>query len=220
MRPAARLPGAGAPGGRLPRVAPGRPGRPEHRPARRPLVALREGTFGSEFAGLADCPACGEKTELTFRAADLMPAPLAADPPAELALRVDGRELRFRLPTSADLMEIDGLEPLAGRERLLARCLPAGRDHLPGEVIDAVLAKMAEADPLADIQLALTCPACGRTWQAGFDIVAFFWSEIQARVRGLLREVHSLASFYGWSEAEILALSPARRRLYLEMVGE
>jgi len=37
-------------------------------------------------------------------------------------------------------------------------------------------------------------------------------------VRRLLVEVHALASAYGWSEQEILSLSDARRRLYLEMV--
>jgi hypothetical protein len=32
-------------------------------------------------------------------------------------------------------------------------------------------------------------------------------------------DVHALASAYGWSEREILALSDTRRRLYLEMVS-
>lgn len=183
------------------------------------LLVLRELTFGAEFAGLADCPACGGNLELAFRAADLMPAP-APEPPTELELQIDGRDLRFRLPTSADLLDGGGVEPPAARrDRLLERCLLAGRDHLPDHVIDAVLARMTEADPLADIQFALACPACGHTWQSSFDIVAFFWREIHAWVRGLLREVHTLASAYGWSESDILALSPTRRRLYLEMVG-
>jgi hypothetical protein len=37
--------------------------------------------------------------------------------------------------------------------------------------------------------------------------------------RSLLAEVHSLARAYGWTESEILALSPQRRSTYLEMVG-
>jgi hypothetical protein len=35
----------------------------------------------------------------------------------------------------------------------------------------------------------------------------------------LLLEVHALASVYGWSERDVLNLSPRRRRLYLDMVG-
>jgi hypothetical protein len=33
-----------------------------------------------------------------------------------------------------------------------------------------------------------------------------------------LRDVHELASAYGWRESEILALSPQRRQAYLELV--
>ena len=52
-----------------------------------------------------------------------------------------------------------------------------------------------------------------------FDILSFFWGEIQICARRLLREVHALASAYGWTESEILSLSTTRRHAYLEMVG-
>jgi hypothetical protein len=52
-----------------------------------------------------------------------------------------------------------------------------------------------------------------------FDMLAYFWSEIQMGARRLLREIHVLASAYGWRESEILTLSAARRRAYLELVG-
>ncbi len=183
------------------------------------LLALREATFGAEFTALASCPACGAATELTFRASDLQ-APPAPAPPAELMLQIEGRDLRVRLPTSADLLAITRPDDLAAaRDQLLARCLLSDRNQVPEPVLDAVIAQMALADPLADIQLALRCAGCGHAWQAAFDIVSFFWREVHAWARGLLREVHTLAAAYGWHEADILALSPARRRLYLEMVG-
>lgn len=65
----------------------------------------------------------------------------------------------------------------------------------------------------------LTCPSCNHGWHALFDIVSFFWSEIQSWASRIMREVHLLASAYGWRETDILAMSPLRRRLYLEMVG-
>jgi hypothetical protein len=65
----------------------------------------------------------------------------------------------------------------------------------------------------------LTCPQCAHQWQAPLDIVSFLWSEVHAWAIRLLREIHELASAYGWSEAEILALSPWRRRAYLELVN-
>jgi hypothetical protein len=77
---------------------------------------------------------------------------------------------------------------------------------------------MEEADPLAAIQLALSCPECGYQWQATFDIESFFWSEINAWANRTLHEVHALASRYGWCERDILAMSPWRRQAYLNMV--
>jgi hypothetical protein len=49
--------------------------------------------------------------------------------------------------------------------------------------------------------------------------VTFFWKEIAAHAKRLLREVHILAAAYKWREADILAMNPNRRQYYLEMVG-
>ncbi len=90
---------------------------------------------------------------------------------------------------------------------------------LPAEVAEAVAQRMAEADPQADPQLAMHCPSCGHAWSAGLDIAAYLWAEVDAWARRTLREVHALASAYGWSEGEILALSAARRQAYLDLIG-
>ena len=176
------------------------------------LLALREMTFGSELTGVTDCPECGEKIELSFNCSDIRP-PAETEPPSELAVKSNGREVRFRLPTSADLLAVNS------PEQLLERCLLSGGDHLTENLRAAVGEKMSSADPMADIHLALNCPSCEHKWEAPFDIVAFLWREISAAARRLLREVHTLASAYGWTETEILALSPARRRTYLEIVN-
>jgi hypothetical protein len=195
------------------------------------LLALREWTFGPHLTSLAKCPGCGERLELNFDVADiraLPPAFLEAGvPEAEtLLLNVAGYEVRFRLPNSLDLTEVAaGGE--AGRQTLFERCLLAVRRNgraarmhrLPAEVISAVAARMGQADPQAEVHLALTCPACGCNWQPLFDIVSFFWSEINSWAHRILYEVHTLASAYGWREADILAMSQARRQLYLEMVS-
>ena len=77
---------------------------------------------------------------------------------------------------------------------------------------------MALVDPQADVQLALSCPACGQQWRATFDVVSFLWDELDAWARRLLREVHTLASAYHWREADILAMSRWRRQYYLDLV--
>jgi hypothetical protein len=90
---------------------------------------------------------------------------------------------------------------------------------LPETVLSAAAAFLAAADAQADVQLAVSCAGCGHGWTALFDIVSFFWSELEAWALGILREVHTLASAYGWREADILALSPARRLSYLQLVS-
>ena len=92
--------------------------------------------------------------------------------------------------------------------------------ELPKEIVAAAIEKIAEVDPQAEITLAVTCPQCGRRAQASFDIVSFFWREVEAFVVRILREVHVLASAYGWDEDRILNMSATRRRCYLEMVEQ
>jgi hypothetical protein len=191
------------------------------------LFAVRERTFGPELTGLLDCPACANRLEITMQTGNLCgPPPVDSSEP--FTLGIDGYELRFRLPNSFDLAAVTGATDAQGISRdLLGRCVESARcdesaiafDQLPAGVIDAVIERMSQADPRMEIEIGLRCPACGNAWQVLFDIASFLWGELCARAQRLLREVHTLASAYGWREAEILALSPQRRQSYLEMIG-
>jgi T4 bacteriophage base plate protein len=190
------------------------------------LLKLRAQTFGERLAGLSVCPQCSEQLEMDFAVADiLLPSP--ADIPPELTLITGDYRIVFRLPNSLDVVALGREETGPAAERwLLQRCIvEVSQGHearcvgeLPEEVIDAIASHMAEADPQAETALALTCPACGVQWRALFDIVAFFWREIDAWAMRILHEVHVLASTYGWSEQDILTLSPWRRQFYLELI--
>jgi len=191
------------------------------------LLTLREWTFGSQLVCVVACPSCGEPLELTFAAADLRAIP-EAEPMETLALSVTGYELGFRLPNSSDLAAVANYKDIAAiRQLLLERCLstvrhygePVSTDQLPADVVDTLVERMAQADPQADMQLALSCPRCDNQWQAAFDIESFFWSEINAWAQRILQEVHVLASAYGWREMDILSLSPWRRQFYLDRVS-
>ncbi len=204
------------------------------------LLALRRQVFGPQLAGLATCPRCGERLEFSLATADLsvagepagLPDPTgmdrAARPDQALALSAAGYQVRLRLLNSLDLLAIaDQSDPLAARQQLFERCVLEARrngasanpSQLPDQVVEAVAQRLAQADPQADVQLDLSCPACDQRWQVAFDIGSFFWSELNTWAQRILREVHSLASAYGWREADILAMSPGRRQLYLDMVG-
>ena len=77
---------------------------------------------------------------------------------------------------------------------------------------------MAQADPLAEVLVALQCPECGAAFDADLDPSGFVWEVLEARAAQTLREVDELARAYGWTEDVILGLAPARRTAYLEIV--
>ncbi|EXU69382.1 hypothetical protein Z951_04165 [Streptomyces sp. PRh5] len=128
-----------------------------------------------------------------------------------------------------------GHEPTAARARraLIARCIvsahrsgrPVPADRLPAaelpEPVQRRLAEAAErADPAADVTLSVACPECGEATRAELDIASYLWAELDHWARDLLLDVHLLATAYGWSEPQILALSPLRRRYYLELCAD
>ncbi|HWY03794.1 MAG TPA: hypothetical protein VNX60_09010 [Candidatus Acidoferrum sp.] len=171
-------------------------------------------SFGSRLQGWTSCAGCGEKVEFDLDANALM----TADGPEE-ALLVGGE--RFRLPTSRDLEKVMAAsDAKAAAIRLIERCAVSASGALAwsDRMLEEVEEQMASADPMAEIRLRLRCPTCDREWDETLDIAAFVWAEIEARARRLLWEVHSLATAYGWTEAETLSLPVARRAMYLEMV--
>jgi hypothetical protein len=195
------------------------------------LLDLRERSFGRRVVGTAACPGCGEQLELDFDIRDVR-APAAAGPDgsqaARLTVAADGYEVRLRPLTIEDLLAGTRYGDFeATRRELLYRCVVAARrdggpvaaHELPSEVVELIDARLAEMDPQADVRLALSCPECGRSWDSTFDIAGFLWTELNAWAARMLYEIHLLASAYCWREAEILALSPARRRFYLEAVS-
>jgi hypothetical protein len=166
-----------------------------------------------------------EGLALTPAARDLL---AAAEPDRDMRVEFDGGHVELRLATAGDLVAAaEAPSAAAARATLLERVVAAG--ELDGAPVDAAAlsddaverigARLAAADPLAELTLTLTCPACETGARVDFDPSDFLWREIDARARDLLEEVAALAGAYGWSEAEILGLSPARRRVYLELAG-
>lgn len=193
------------------------------------LMTLREWTFGSRLVSRVPCEKCGEPLQLTCDTSDIRVAQAvqtmgAAD---ALSLSADGYEVWFRLPNSEDIAVAESVDIESAERFVLGRCLlrvtrdatERPVDELPQQVVDVIGERMAEADPQSDVQLALVCAVCSHNWLVTFDVVSYFWSEIGSWAHRVLREVHILASAYGWHEEEILAMSPWRRQVYLEMVG-
>lgn len=196
------------------------------------LFALRRALFGERMQVRLDCSACGADMEFDLDAGEFGRSLRAPDQPV-VRLAEDGWDIAFRVPTVADLTAAArhpdaALSPDGARRALLALCVvSAVRDGDPvpvGALPASVQRRIAEAaeagDPAADVTLAITCPECEAATRAELDIASYLWTELDAWARDVLLDVHLLATAYGWSEPEILALSPLRRRYYLELCAD
>ena len=197
----------------------------------RTLIAARAAAFGRHADLVADCPACGTRTETCVDLADLL-ATTETDP----WLDWNGKRLALRTPTSRSIAAAaaTGADLVATCVDLADLSLPSTPPHRssraksrdlkvenkvawpdPTTIADRLLA----ARPLLDIRLALTCPDCSAAFAPRFDITACLWADITVSAGRLLNEVDTLARAYHWSEAEILALSPWRRAAYLDRLA-
>lgn len=175
------------------------------------ILSLRRENFGDHFTGVTSCPACSMTVELGFTTADLLAA-VAEPRDGPLEVRSGERLHRFRLPDTADVMAAAASDD--PQRVLLERCT---EEAVPGEDAEAVAGAMHTSDPFAAVELTIGCPGCSAAFARSFDIVSYFWSELSARALRIAEEVHTLARAYGWREQDVLALSPWRRRLYMEL---
>jgi hypothetical protein len=202
-------------------------GRPYGRTNAR-VLALREAIIGPDLAATASCPGCGTRVEFGVGAAGLRALAAAGDGGAvEVADggTVDMGEyvVDWRPPTPDDLLEAAGAaEPGSALRR---RCLlvasatgdPVDPATAPADLLVRAEAAMAEADPLAEVLVGLTCPECGSAFESDLDLGSFVWAEVGARARRVLQEVDTLARAYGWNEDDVLGLSESRRSTYLRL---
>lgn len=176
------------------------------------LLALFEELGGPELEGTAECRGCGATAEFAVATADLA----QAAPEANAGWHTSGGT-RWR-PVSYDdlVVAVQADDDAAAVDAVLARCLD-GASVGPDERARLVEA-MALADPLAEVDLDLTCPECAAPVRAVLDVVEFTWSRVVAQAQVLLLDIDALARAYSWSEAEILALPPVRRRRFVDLV--
>ncbi len=168
-----------------------------------------------------DEPACRARFDIELPpSAWSLPDDLA-DTPVTLA-RQGGEPLQLRRPTGSDLSDcrhlaLQNTEPAQIAQALLQRLCLAGSPHAE-DAADAAAA-LAEADPLVDFAVHCACPECGAEADRAIDLEAHALQLLAARQRLLLREVHGLASHYGWTEREIFEVPASRRSRYLAAIG-
>jgi hypothetical protein len=192
------------------------------------LLELHARLFGDELELLSHCPSCGTAAEFRSACTALTAHAPAGGVTVPQRLEAPGHVIEFRLPLAADVVEASREETAEGfARRLLERCVLAyTRDgdtapigEAPDDVLDALSRRMETLDPAASISFALACPQCGTRWNAPLDVEQVAWAKLQAAAERLLLDIDALARAYGWTERDILALSPTRRAAYVQMVA-
>jgi len=189
------------------------------------ILQLRRLTLGDEVQAVFRCPACDSNMDVNIDAKNV-PVQFKPEASANHSIPLDSetnrnRTVRFRLPCGADQEAVLGLRSPEAAVALLDRCvLDNGGIPLCADERDVIAAEMDRLAPQLDLELDLTCPECGIQFLTPFDTTAFFLSEMGINGQQLLREIHSLAFYYHWSETEIMSLPRDRRRAYLSLLSD
>jgi hypothetical protein len=159
---------------------------------------------------------CGETAVVELSAAEL--ADFAESRRREpLVAQANGPRVRLRLPTGRDQL----------RWAQLAAGEPSARDVLAALVIDGELTDdlvvavdrlLGEVDPLVELEVTSTCPACHAALARPVDLERIALTRLRHARAGLLAQVHALAATYHWTEATIAALPAWRRAEYAALV--
>nr|WP_310524450.1 hypothetical protein [Polymorphobacter sp.] len=173
------------------------------------LRALHVQNFGAHISAQTPCDSCGETIEYDL---DLTHPPESPPEPGPRH-HLPGTTIEIRLLTAADLETAATAADPTG----ILLTAATGTAQLPPETIATALTHL---DPNAETRLTLECPACAAAnhrWLDSFDLIRRALGVASGGSAatfngGILAQIHLLASRYGWSETDILAL-PRRRRL-------
>lgn len=210
------------------------------------VLKLRQITFGDRVEATLVCPnhQCGEKIDIDF---DLRDIPIKQSKissqifpvkvPKQAAF-VDNEghkhcQVDFRLPNGEDQEELALLAAnnlYKAVNKLLARCIQQidGTMEIDESLIGKLSTtarrkieeKMEELAPQVDLEMEAKCPECKKSFSFLFNVSQSFLDEMKVNRNQLYQEVHFLAFYYKWSEANILSMTRKKRRKYLELLCE
>lgn len=189
------------------------------------LLNVRELVFGNVLQCVTSCPSCLEKISIDINIDDL---PGSKNPPhldSEYLLDVENFKMKIRPLNTSDqtsTLLISNKKSSELAEHLLRQCILASKpllpDNLPSSVVSALSSKLEELDPLAEIELGLSCQSCKNKFERQFDVEKFVLDEIKMRRHDLEQEIHKIAFYYHWDEDTILSLPMKKRQRYVELI--
>jgi hypothetical protein len=190
------------------------------------LVQVARVTFGDVCYQTLVCPhaPCGKRVDLEL---DLRT--LSAEAAEVVAVRrfvlPDGREGVVRIATAGDQAELHDLPESELEAHFLDRCLVTTEGcevndwrSIPAALRACIVQQSVEGAPALDLHLSLVCVECGNAFTYEYDPLRGLMREMLGARAALRHEVHCIASHYHWSEREILDLTRAQRRDYIDMI--
>ena len=189
------------------------------------LLRTRRAIVGPRIEAQDSCRACGARVEAAL---DCDAITAASTPPApSWSLDLDGYRIRLRPLDSRDAAEAaQAADVERARFVLLQRAVTSVErdgivpplESIPAHLVEQIVESLPSHDTGAELAIEFRCPSCERRWTAVLDVASFVWRELVARAQRLLLDVHTLATAYGWTESEILALGSSRRAAYVSLV--
>lgn len=173
----------------------------------------------------AVCVRCGEPFDFMLRFSELPVKAAGTGYPFAQVATSRGRAC-WRVPTGADQKAVAAVSEEQDAERvLMERCLMEISGHDAGqtaqwvaELLDddwqQVEASLEAVAPEITTAVQVSCPACSQNSQVTIDPYLC----LQRRQEAISADIHTIASTYHWSEAEILALPKKRRQRYLRLI--
>ncbi|HRF06912.1 MAG: hypothetical protein ABTR27_06795 [Candidatus Competibacter phosphatis] len=193
--------------------------------ADRQYLILRLGALlgGEQLWLKLRCAACDAWFDVDLRRNEL-PVRAAAEGYPWISLQLGARHIEAVVPNGEDQQAIAALDDAAAMQRLLRRCIRRVDGAAPGEEF---FARLSEADiealdealddlaPAVCDRLQVDCPECHHSQQAPLD----HYAQLGIDEYVFYDEVHTLASHYHWSEADILDLPRSKRQRYLDLIS-
>jgi len=179
--------------------------------ADRLLAAIYRDLYDDQAECRLSCAACGQPFQFVLDLREVIAAQDAErpGPPGDDGAwpLPDGR--RVRAPTLGDVATAP--EP----RELIARLLVAGAPAADETALQAFLERAA---PVLALDLEADCPHCESHETARFDLAHYLGARLAGERAFLIREVHLIASRYGWDLADIYRLSRRDRRAYAGLI--
>lgn len=160
-------------------------------------------TFPGPLDAVLDCAACGQGVEFTLPDGFVLPERETRS--ERLKVAYGGKEYALRFP------RLDDLRGGALARDALAHDAPWND---PGFEAAAEVA-LLKADPGLKVELRLECAVCGTVQVQPLDAAGFAWARLEQAARRAASEIAQLARAFGWSEAELTAMTPQRRAIWL-----